>query len=147
MSAIRREHLLREGQPPWRQTEGLLTECGKPIVGSRDDPTYNGATVYTRAELAAFIREHGQRRAVLVYCVTCVDAAQRWKEWAEDPNSCINRESGPYAPTAETLRRELFALADLVRLHEEEFDQLLRARDETINLADRRREKKRQGLM
>lgn len=138
-----RTHVLRETQPPWRTSVGLVTECGKPVEGTRDQPTLAGAPVYPRAELDAFIRREGQRRATILLCSTCMDCCRRWRPWEVDPVLAMNRETvpGPGPAQDRPIRHELLALADLVARHPDEFSALLQGRREAIDLDQARRKR------
>lgn len=141
-----RSHVLRESQPPWRTSIGLVTECGKPIeVGPDDSLTHSGHQVYRRAELAAFVQKHGDRRAVILICVTCYECCRRWEPWQVDPVSAMHRETNPVGSRAGAIKDELLALADLVANHQEEYESLLHSRKDTVDFRQARRERAARG--
>lgn len=140
-----RTHLRRETTPPWR-TERLLTECGKRLD---DQGTLDGRQVWSRAEFSAFVRAQGVQRAVILTCQTCFSTAQRWKPWAQDPASAMDREASLARANEEhgdTLRHELLAIADLIERHPEEFAELVLARKGVVNLAQERQRRLREAL-
>ncbi len=121
--------------PPWRDAPAL-TQCGR-------DPA--GFDVLTVAEASARWKAEGQQRAAYTFCMTCIDRARvytgHWTSWETDPIALIARDN--HGPHADLAKRELHALAVLVRIHADDFAELLAAGDD---LADRRtsREGKRQ---
>ena len=113
------DHILRP-QLPWRNEPGQ-TECG-----------LNGAKVptMTREQFFARLKDMGQRRAVMLTCMTCAETARRWSTWEDDPRQAVDRaiqwETGwrrrDSGERGTPLRDELLAIADLIAAHREEFD-------------------------
>jgi len=130
-------HVLR-AQLPWREDDGL-TECGKPTAG---------LDVLSRADAAAKAKQWGQRRATLMFCMTCRDHTYAWMTWEQSPIAVMAREcqrrSGSfgrmYSDDARSpLDYELRALGLLVAAHREEFAATLAGLRDTTDLGARRR--------
>lgn len=126
-------HVLR-ARLPWRADEHL-TECGLPAA---DHETLDRPTA------AARWKEWGPRRAALIFCMTCVDTANHWPNWDDDPATVMSRECGrgrwrEAGDDPPRLERELRALAALAEAHADEFADLLAGLAEVSSLADRRR--------
>ena len=104
---------------PWRKTETNLTECGYPVAE---------VETIDRVEFQKRMREWGKQRTAMTVCITCLQTAQRWKVWEEDPLDAVARESGKfsYRRRESTLfRDELLALEELYRAHVGEFETFL----------------------
>ena len=135
-------HVLRPSLP-WRDATTAMTECG---LRADSYPTAS------RAEASAKWRKLGAQRASLWFCMTCVQTAERWPTWDDDPAGCLGRyiERVRYRDTTESdeFRRELVAIAQLIELHRDDFDGLLSDLGETVSLGDRRaaRGARRRGL-
>ncbi|HWX13481.1 MAG TPA: hypothetical protein VNY06_01150 [Methylocella sp.] len=118
------DHILRP-RLPWRSpNEPAITECG-----------YDASKVktLTRAEFFQREKELGQRRCVMLTCMTCADTARRWGTWEDDPRLAVQREAewerqAPYyrrCPSDErgtVLKDELVAIAGLIEAHRDDFD-------------------------
>lgn len=130
------EHLIRRATVPWRAVEDHLTECGK---NAADFPSI------TYDQFARKLRQQGQQRAAMSTCMTCWNAADRWKTWAVDPVDAVRREVLGLRDNVELFRRELWAIAALVQAHRDEFDGYLTGLNETTDLASRRRAKRLTG--
>jgi hypothetical protein len=112
------------------------------------------ALVWTRDEAVAQAKEMGKQRFSLFCCMTCMDTAERWPMWEQDPVQVMMRECqhAPrswtqyrYAETPDepgTLERELRAMAALATAHPEEFRQMVDGLKETVSM-DALRAKKR----
>lgn len=133
-NAPARDHVQRPDLP-WR--DGQRTECGKPTNDVR--------SVISRAQLQQRIKTDGITRAAYITCVTCLQTASRWKDWAGDPLDVLGREfyGGNRDPR---LGPELLALAALVEAHRDEFDGYLTGLGQTVSLAAARVAKKKAGL-
>jgi hypothetical protein len=137
---------------PWR-TEADLTECGKDVA------VFAGRLV-TREEAAARIKRIGQKRAAFSLCMTCASASDRHRNMhalTEDPVATVARatssaqhayppspyrEETPQWRERQRLGVELEAIAALIAAHREEFDGYLSGREQTVSLADRRRQRR-----
>lgn len=138
---------------PWRN-EPDLTECGKPVAGL-------AGRLVTRAEGAARIKRIGQKRAAFSLCMTCVQTSDRYRDRfdptvSEDLVMAIGRAASavqhaypPHLGREETpqwrerqrLLAEFEAIAALIAAHRDEFDGYLSGREQTVSLADRRRQR------
>lgn len=112
------DHILRP-QLPWR-IGGGITECG-----------YNSEKVstLTRDGYFARVKDMGKQRAAMITCMTCLQTAERWSTWEDDPRAAIHREleweqHGRWSreDRGKRLHDELLAIADLIGNHREEFD-------------------------
>lgn len=126
------EHIVRAASLPWRPADDRLTECGKSSAGYPS---------ITREEFDKKLRLQGQQRAAMSTCMTCWNTATRWKSWAVDPVDAMSRECYGMRGDRDQLRKELWALAELVDRHREEFDGFLHGLEQTADLAARRRAK------
>lgn len=116
------DHILRP-RLPWRQSdEGAITECG---YDATKVPTI------TREEFIRRGKELGQQRTAMLTCMTCSNAANRWRTWEDDPRLAISREvewerGGAYwnarTDRGQRLKDELIAIATLIEAHRDEFD-------------------------
>jgi hypothetical protein len=140
---------------PWR-TSADLTECGKPVAEL-------AGRLVTRDEAAARIKRIGQQRAAFSLCMTCASTSDRHRNrhghtedavaavaratgsvWAAYPPP-LDREETPQWRERNRLSAEFEALAALVAAHREEFDGYLSGREQTVSLADRRRQRRMGG--
>ena len=139
---------------PWR-TSVDLTECGKPVADL-------AGRLISRADAAARIKKIGQRRSMFSLCMTCVAASDRNRGiggLGGDAVAVVARETGgvqyvqppsPYSREGTTakwaerqrLNAEFEAIAALGAAHREEFDGYLAGREQTVSLADRRRQRR-----
>jgi hypothetical protein len=122
------DHIVRPTLP-WRlSTDPAITECG-----------YNAASVKTLTREDFFQREKqlGQRRSMMLTCMTCRDTALRWGTWDDDPRLAMQREvewerrDAYYRRNATNergtlLKDELVAIHLLIQAHRDEFDGHLR---------------------
>lgn len=131
MSDTVRDHV-RRTDLPWRIA--TTTECGKPVV--------DVASVISRAELVAKVKQDGIQRAAYSTCMTCLETARRWPDWNADPVEAVARDfyGGRRDPR---LRDELRAIAALVDAHRDEFDDYLTGLGETVDLLAARRARRR----
>jgi hypothetical protein len=125
-------HIVRPS-PPWREDQGL-TECGlaSENVGER---------LWTRDQLRDAARNLGAQRLSMQCCMTCLNTAQRWPSWDQDPVEALGREI--HGRTAELFRQELWAIAALVDAHREEFDNFITGLADAPSLADQRQRRRR----
>jgi hypothetical protein len=119
------DHILRP-RLPWRgPDEGAITECG-----------YDASKVktLTRSEFYQRLKDLGVQRTAMLTCMTCCDAAKRWRaSWNDDPRQAVDREiawefGGGYRPREDRgsrLKDELHAIAALIEAHRDEFERLL----------------------
>jgi hypothetical protein len=121
------EHV-RRPQPPWRVAD--VTECGLP-GGSY--------STLSRDELAAKVARLGKQRTAMTTCMTCLNTAQRWPPFEDDPVAAMERETyhGRCGDTG--FRDELVAIATLIERHRDEFADLVAGISATVRLSDRRR--------
>lgn len=96
---------------PWRRE--VVLECGRGP---------HGLLFIDRDVLATMTERHGER-ATRGVCGNCLDQVRRWPTFADDPCEAAGRDV--IGPNADLLARELRALAELVRLHPDEFAALL----------------------
>jgi hypothetical protein len=121
---------------PWRpETETALTECGFEAVKVK---------CLTRSEFFRRIKEYGQQRTAILTCMTCMQTAQRWSTWDDDPRRALHREiewEGAWGTSRGThLRDELRAIAMLIKSHPDEFKELVNGITGTIDfLAEKRK--------
>lgn len=124
-----RDHVQRPSLP-WREDD--RTECGKPCNDVR--------SVISRDELLLRVRRDGIQRAAYSTCMTCLETANRWKDWAADPVDVMAREF--YGGRRhERMGDELRAIAALIAAHREEFDSYLAGLGQTVSLDAARRAK------
>lgn len=118
------DHILRS-RLPWRD-DVSLTECG--LDASSVSPI-------TRDQFVDRVKEMGQQRAALFTCMTCAQTARNWKTWEQDPRSVIEREivwekhGGRLNQRGLRTHDELIAIAALIAAHQEEFADLLSAKE------------------
>lgn len=135
------DHIQRPNLP-WR-TDAGLTECG-----------YDASKVktLTREEFFQREKEMGRQRTAILTCMTCSDTARRWKAWADDPRQAMDREiaweygNGYRAreDRGERLKDELFAIADLIGAHREEFDAIIQSREQRRDWLEKKAAMKQQ---
>lgn len=132
------DHVLRTPLP-WRDPGDNRTECGRPVEDT--------ASVITRDELVARLRDMGAQRAALFTCYTCADRARYTGSWDELPLAVLSREiarvgeHAPYGPRGDDHRRlvsEMHAVGALIEAHRDEFDGYVNGVTETVSLADQR---------
>lgn len=112
------DHILRPALP-WRTGESAITECG-----------YDASKVktLTRDEAKKRFKDLGRHRTAMMTCMTCIDTANRWGTWDDDPRQALHREiewergSVWGLDRGQRLKDELVAIAGLVESHREEFD-------------------------
>lgn len=126
------KHVLRPSLP-WREGEAL-TECKLP---ADKYPTM------TRDELRSMAKKMGRQRTTVLTCNTCLNTAQRWPSWDEDPIACLDRETSKYNGS-ERFRNELMAIVALIEAHRDEFRETLASLGGVVNLQDVR-DAKRKG--
>jgi len=111
------EHVSRPDLP-WRRA--THTECGIPKANH---------PCITRDDFMDKVEKQGAQRAMLTTCQTCMSTAERHPDWEESPALAIQREVEGWGGRAKNRRdvisMELIAMATLVALHREEFDELL----------------------
>lgn len=137
---------------PWRTTTDT-TECGKPVAEL-------AGRLVTRDEAAARIKRIGQQRAAFTLCMTCastsdrhshpemvdaVAAVARYVAAASRAWPPHGQRESPAWKERQHLNTELEAVAALVVAHREEFDGYLSGREQTVSLADRRRQRRAGG--
>lgn len=127
-------HHIERPAPPWRDDQGL-TECGLDATSIVVD------RLWTRDDLRAAARNLGPQRLSMLCCMTCLNTAQRWPSWDQDPVEALGREI--HGRTADRFRQELWAIAALVEAHREEFDSFIAGLAEAPSLADQRRRHRR----
>lgn len=126
------EHVLRSPLP-WRDKP--VSECGI------EHPEHS----VTHDELKQRGRQREQKRSGATICAACLDTARRWPAFERDPIGRMSRELQTSGARSCRKRREsllhaeLWALAELVRRHREEFDTLLSGIQGTSNLDEYRR--------
>lgn len=128
------EHIFRAASVPWRAPQDGLTECGRE-VGTL--PTI------TRDQFIAKLRTQGKQRAAFTTCMVCWETTTRYKLWSEDPLDAIRREVYGMRGDDKRFGFELHAIEMLINNHREEFDGYVQGLQETVNLADRRRARRK----
>lgn len=121
------DHIIRPSLP-WRSDAATaITECGFDA---------SKVKAITRAEFLQRYRDMGQQRCALLTCMTCSDTARRWETWENDPRQALAREiaweRGEWRPRTDRGQRlldELVAIETLVRMHREEFDEIVSTRE------------------
>ena len=114
------DHIVRP-RLPWRADDAAITECGY-AAGS--------VKAITRPEFFQRIKDLGKQRTAMLTCVTCVQTAERWGTWDDDPRRALDREitweyGGGYrarSDRGQRLKDELLAIAALIETHRDEFD-------------------------
>ena len=114
------DHILRP-KLPWRTDEAAITECG-----------YNAVKVptITREQALQRYKDYGRQRMAMMTCMTCIDTANRWGTWTDDPRKAIEREitwecQWRRSDHGARLRDELNAIAALIDDHPDEFERLV----------------------
>jgi hypothetical protein len=126
-------HHVERPSPPWRGDQGL-TECGIACEGL-------GERLWTRDQLRDAARNLGAQRLSMQCCMTCLNTAQRWPSWDQDPVEALGREI--HGRTTDLFRLELWAIAALVDENRERFDAFLAVLAETPTLAEQRQRRRR----
>lgn len=115
------DHIIRP-QLPWRAAGTTITECG-----------YNASKVRAlpRNEAMRRFKELGRQRFAMMTCMTCMNTAERWGTWEDDPRKAVEREINWECQWRRTdhgfrLKDELIAIAGLIEAHREEFDSAVR---------------------
>jgi len=127
---------------PWRsEDEAALTECGFSAVKVK---------TLTRSEFFRRLKEYGQQRTAMLTCMTCVNTAQAWSTWEDDPRCALGRELAWEGARWRTdhghrLRDELRAIALLIESHPEEFAKLLHGVTGAVDFLAERRKRGRHG--
>ena len=119
------DHILRP-RLPWRSDDGV-TECG-----------YDASKVraISRGEYIQRRKDVGVTRSAMLTCMTCAQTAERWCSWEDDPRGAIGREveweRGRWGEgkRGQRLKDELFAIADLIEQHRDQFDALVSERQQ-----------------
>jgi hypothetical protein len=102
---------------PWRELI-RLTECGYAA---------DKVKTITRDQFMSRLLEYGQHRTAILTCMTCMETARRWGTWDQDPCQALQRElQWDLRHREDLLKRELLAVAMLIRLHTEEFKALVK---------------------
>lgn len=127
---LTRDHIIR-ADLPWRKAG--LTECGRRI------DSVAGWT--TMAAIIDRVKRLGKQRTAFTVCMTCYTTGWNYQSWEQDPIDVMRRHSVRYGQHNDNdiLRAELRAIAALIEMHREEFDNYLQGLSETIDLAARRR--------
>lgn len=129
---IRRPHL------PWRD-QAQSTECGRDIADVKG--------LISRDEAHARLKRLGHKRATFSMCLTCLETAERWKAWADDPAEALRREAQNISRRDQArvalLNKELRAIAALIQAHRDEFDGYLTGLEQTISLEAARQARRR----
>ena len=125
------DHILR-AQVPWRP-DAVLTECGRVV---------NSAMPVSK--LQEKIDREGQRRAALTTCMKCWHRVSyhSYGPGGDDRVTALRREldacsTRPRSDRRATMENDLRAIAALVELHREEFQELLGV----VSLDDARQER------
>lgn len=133
-------HIIR-ARLPWRDGPDF-TECGRNVAEM--------ALIWTRDEAVAQAKEMGKQRFSLFCCMTCMDTAERWPMWDQDPVQVMLRECehAPrtwvqyrYSESTEepgVLERELRAMAALAAAYPDEFREMVDGLTEVGDLASKR---------
>jgi hypothetical protein len=112
------DHILRP-RLPWRDSADI-TECGLTEANR----------VITRETYDRRLKDLGRQRTAMLTCMTCSDAATRWRDWNDDPRLALAREieweRGTYYfrrhnDRGDRLRSELVAIEKLIGAHRQEF--------------------------
>lgn len=135
---------------PWR-TGADLTQCGKPV-------TSLAGRLVTREDAVTRIKRIGQQRAAFTLCMTCASTSDRHSNPdMDDAVAAVARHVAAAArawpPTArrtataeweerQRLNAEFEAIAALIDAHRDEFAGYLFGREQTVSLADRRRQRR-----
>lgn len=148
---------------PWRTTADL-TECGKDVARLVD-------RIVTRDDAYARIKRMGQKRASFTLCMICAETSDRRNRFEPaDAVAVVARETSalrhaspplPFVPyegsernaarrqraerewaERQQINGEFEAIAALIAAHREEFDSYLSGREQTVSLADRRRQRR-----
>jgi hypothetical protein len=143
------DHITR-GVLPWR-TGADQTQCGKPV-------TSLVGRLVTREEAMARIKRIGQQRAAFTLCMTCASTSDRHSRYLEMDDAVaavarhVSAASRAWPPdgrrsTAEWEERqrlnvEFEAISALISAHRDEFAEYLFGREQTVSLADRRRQRR-----
>lgn len=113
------DHIIRP-MLPWRAAADAITECGYDATEVK---------VITREEFRARLKDMGKQRTAILTCMTCSDTARNYALWEIDPRQAMAREIAwearwgrDIAGRAQHLKDELFAIADLIEAHRDEFD-------------------------
>lgn len=132
-------HVVRSNLP-WRSEH--LTECG---LDADRHPTW------TRGEAIQTLKDLGSQRFSLFVCMTCWHTAERHDTWEDDPASCMARYAdrlslrwGTHRDDSEKRRfaDELRAIAALVEAHRAEFDSLVEAFGQHVQITDLRQRRR-----
>lgn len=120
---------------PWRDEK--LTECGLA-----QQP---GRRIITRAMFEAKVKRQGKTRSAMTTCITCWQAAARWKDWATSPSEVMRRELPSWhdRDPAQRLDSELRAIEALIDAHRDEFDDFLAGLADTADLSAQRAARRR----
>ena len=137
------KHIQRPN-PPWRDEH--LTECGKP---ERDV-----AACVSGDEAVALVKKHGQQRAGLLLCMTCMSTANRQsyhdrttriaevQDWDRDPVAVmcrfLERVHWNHGTERDEIVAELRAIGALVSAHREEFNEYAQGVKDAPRLSDLR---------
>ena len=126
---------------PWRVATAMLTECGHQ--------SSEFAQTADHEEFFAMVKELGQQRAALFFCMTCWSRMRFATLYGQpvdgDPIDLIERECNS-RQTHELFRKELRAIARLIEAHRDEFDGLITDQDEMVSpeqLSSKRAERAR----
>lgn len=77
------DHILRP-RLPWRPADTApITECGYDATKVK---------LISREDYAKRKKDLGYQRAAMLTCMTCVNTADRWGCWDDDPRLAIGRE-------------------------------------------------------
>lgn len=124
---------VRRPDLPWRQSR--MVECGKMTAEVKK--------VLSRDEALALIARDGIQRASYGLCMTCLNGARQYPDWAQDPIRALSREF--FGVTDPAFQDELRAIAALIGAHREEFDTFMTDINDTVDLAERRQQRRRLG--
>ena len=121
--------------PPWASDRRTI--CGRTLE--------DVAAWVTFDEGKALIAKHGQTRARLLFCQTCVSrqrAVQQRLSWDSNPALVVHdwtqRATWGDGPAFKRTRAELLSLAQLVELHRGEYEAIVNAHS-TDELAAKRK--------
>lgn len=122
---------------PWR--EATKTVCGHPVA------QYPAGLVVNLADARVMQRRLGKQRFALAICMTCAHNVGHWVEWDENPIGRMEREvtGGAFGKREPVLEAELRAIAALIELHREEFDDLVSSyvNRDVVTMAQLRRQR------